>query len=66
MRNFFVVRPDFEVPNVEFQEPVTSNYYPVTSNMYMEDTNSQLRLTVLTDRSQGGGSIRYSTYSLSN
>ena len=53
------VRPDFEVPNAELLEPVTSNYYPITSNMYIEDDEKQLRLTLLTDRSQGGGSIRY-------
>lgn len=53
-------RPDFDIPEVERQEPVSSNYYPVTSSMYMEDNENNLRLTVLTDRSQGGGSIRYS------
>ena len=53
------VRPDFEVPNADLLEPVTSNYYPITSNMYIEDDEQQLRFTLLTDRSQGGGSIRY-------
>ena len=52
------VRPDFDVPEVEIQEPVSSNYYPITSSIYMENEENQLRLTVLTDRSQGGGSIR--------
>ena len=54
-RNF---RPDFDVPDVDEVEPVTSNYYPVTSGMYIEDSDTKLRLTVLTDRSQGGGSMR--------
>ena len=54
-RNF---RPDFDVPDVDVVEPVTSNYYPVTSGMYIEDSDTELRLTVLTDRSQGGGSIK--------
>ena len=52
-------RPDFDVPDVESVEPVTSNYYPITSSIYIEDPETRLRLTVLTDRSQGGGSIKY-------
>ena len=50
-------RPDFDIPDYSV-EPVTSNYYPITSSMYMEDKETNLRLTILTDRSQGGGSIR--------
>ena len=50
-------RPDFDIPDYSV-EPVTSNYYPITSSMYMEDRETNMRLTILTDRSQGGGSIR--------
>ena len=55
IRNY---RPDFDVPDVDEIEPVTSNYYPITSSIYIEDKDTKLSLTVLTDRSQGGGSIR--------
>ena len=51
-------RPDFDVPDIGKIEPVTSNYYPITSSIYIEDKDTKLSLTVLTDRSQGGGSIR--------
>ena len=50
-------RPDFDITDYSV-EPVTSNYYPITSSMYIEDKEANLRLTILTDRSQGGGSIR--------
>ncbi|XP_046950805.1 lysosomal alpha-mannosidase isoform X1 [Lynx rufus] len=37
-------------------ETVAGNYYPVNSRIYIRDGNMQL--TVLTDRSQGGSSLR--------
>ncbi|KAE8620084.1 hypothetical protein XENTR_v10010093 [Xenopus tropicalis] len=37
-------------------EPIAGNYYPVNSRIYIKGKNTQV--TVLTDRSQGGSSIR--------
>eukprot|EP00636_Phaeomonas_parva_P016919 CAMPEP_0118851794 /NCGR_PEP_ID=MMETSP1163-20130328/1098_1 /TAXON_ID=124430 /ORGANISM="Phaeomonas parva, Strain CCMP2877" /LENGTH=1103 /DNA_ID=CAMNT_0006784183 /DNA_START=134 /DNA_END=3445 /DNA_ORIENTATION=+ len=36
-------------------QPVSGNYYPVNSAVYVEDTNK--RVSLLTDRSQGGSSL---------
>ena len=39
-------------------EPVSGNYYPVNSRILIKDTDSGDELSVLTDRSQGGASIK--------
>ncbi|ESO84761.1 hypothetical protein LOTGIDRAFT_207233 [Lottia gigantea] len=39
-------------------EPIAGNYYPVNSRTYMQDTDKDIRFSVLTDRSQGGSSIK--------
>lgn len=41
--------------NLTLAEPIPGNYYPVTNEIYIE--NEDVRLTVLTDRSEGGTSL---------
>ncbi|CAF1037159.1 unnamed protein product, partial [Didymodactylos carnosus] len=41
--------------NYTIAEPVSGNYYPINSRIYIKEAGRQL--TVLTDRSEGGGSI---------
>eukprot|EP01083_Nonionella_stella_P119726 358132_1 len=41
---------------IEF-EPISGNYYPVNTAIFIEDTG-KASLTVLTDRSQGGSSLK--------
>ena len=38
-------------------EPVSGNYYPIASRIIIKDQQQNIQLAVLTDRSQGGGSI---------
>lgn len=42
--------------NVKIQESVAGNYYPVTTRMALEDDST--RISVITDRAQGGSSIK--------
>ncbi|XP_022831671.1 lysosomal alpha-mannosidase-like isoform X1 [Spodoptera litura] len=42
--------------NVSLQEPVPGNYYPVTNQIYIKNSKD-FRMSVLTDRSQGGSSM---------
>uniref|UniRef100_A0A669E1K1 Alpha-mannosidase n=1 Tax=Oreochromis niloticus TaxID=8128 RepID=A0A669E1K1_ORENI len=42
--------------NLKQSEPIAGNYYPINSRAYIKDDVDQL--TVVTDRSQGGGSIQ--------
>ncbi|XP_063233743.1 lysosomal alpha-mannosidase-like isoform X2 [Bacillus rossius redtenbacheri] len=44
--------------SVQLEEPVSGNYYPVTSVIALQDEGAGLRLAVLTDRAQGGSSLR--------
>eukprot|EP00850_Spirogloea_muscicola_P002507 SM000009S23636 [mRNA] locus=s9:1224350:1238286:+ [translate_table: standard] len=48
-------REDWEL-NVT--QPVAGNYYPVNAGMYISDTHKDLELSILTDRSLGGTSLK--------
>lgn len=48
-------RPDY---NLTLTEPIAMNYYPINMAARITDTANGVSLTVLTDRTQGGGSIR--------
>lgn len=47
-------RPTYKV---DVLEPVAGNYYPINSAIYIEDVESQQRMTLMNDRSQGGASL---------
>lgn len=51
VRNY---RPTWDL---ELHEPISGNYYPVTSKIAIKDEEKQLKLSVMTDRAQGGSSI---------
>lgn len=42
--------------DVDIQEPIAGNYYPVTSKISIKDGTK--RVSVMTDRAQGGSSLR--------
>lgn len=44
-----------ETWDLELLEKISGNYYPITAKIAIED--EETRLAVLTDRSQGGGSL---------
>lgn len=44
--------------NLNVTQPIAGNYYPVTSHIGIFDKSANNRVTILTDRSQGGSSIR--------
>ncbi|XP_077290663.1 lysosomal alpha-mannosidase-like [Arctopsyche grandis] len=48
-------RPTWEV---ELDEPVSGNYYPVVSMMSIKDNASKRELYLITDRAQGGSSLK--------
>ena len=39
-------------------ENISGNYYPVNSRIFIRDNEAKIQLTFLTDRSQGGSSIK--------
>ncbi|XP_017796881.1 PREDICTED: lysosomal alpha-mannosidase-like [Habropoda laboriosa] len=44
--------------NLNLFEEISGNYYPVTSKISLKDKERLLKLSVLTDRAQGGTSLR--------
>ncbi|XP_043527609.1 lysosomal alpha-mannosidase isoform X2 [Frieseomelitta varia] len=44
--------------NIELEEQVSGNYYPITSKISLKDNENQLKLSLLTDRAEGGTSMR--------
>ncbi|CAF1488980.1 unnamed protein product, partial [Adineta steineri] len=44
--------------NFTQSEPSAGNYYPIVTGILMKDKKQDLQMSVVTDRAQGGGSIR--------
>lgn len=44
--------------NLELEEPISGNYYPVTSKILIRDEKQNMEVAVLTDRAQGGSSLK--------
>lgn len=42
---------------VQLDEEVSGNYYPVTSKIFLKDEEKSLKMSVLTDRTEGGSSM---------
>lgn len=53
-----------ETWNYTVNEPVSGNYYPVNSRIFIQDVESRMQMSVLTDRSQGGSSLKEGTIEL--
>ena len=51
-------RPSYDVENATLEEPVSSNYYPINSAIYIQDPDLNWQMTLVTDRAQGGASLR--------
>jgi hypothetical protein len=51
-------------PPLVVHEPVAGNYYPVNNMIALEDSSTDVALTVLTDVSQGGSSLADGTLEL--
>lgn len=49
---------NFHFSTRQVYEPIAGNYYPLTAAMYIQDTAHDQQLAVLTDRSQGGASLK--------
>ncbi|XP_029636473.1 lysosomal alpha-mannosidase [Octopus sinensis] len=43
---------------LKISEPISGNYYPVNTKIFIKDVEKDVQFTVLTDRSQGGSSLR--------
>lgn len=40
------------------EEPISGNYYPVTSKIRLNDSKNDMQFAVVTDRAQGGSSLK--------
>ena len=43
--------------SLNLEEPISGNYYPVTSKISLKEKERNLKLSVLTDRAEGGTSL---------
>jgi lysosomal alpha-mannosidase len=48
-------RPDWPL---QVTQAVSGNYYPVNTRIFIQDQNQDEQLTIITDRSQGGSSLK--------